>query len=119
MPSVLPAAGSLSVFLTVAAVATRPAMPKEIPVVTATWPNKLNQPVSLAKKADQRGGASNAAQKYKPPLVGMADTISAMAVATSMVQNDTKIHPTDMTGSGQGRQLARSSGGIWAACVNC
>ncbi len=38
-----------------------------------------------------------AAQKYGPPLVGIALTISAMAIATSMVKKETTIQPIDMT----------------------
>ena len=37
------------------------------------------------------GGARIAAQKYGPPLVGNADTISAMLNATRKLKNDTTI----------------------------
>lgn len=61
------------------------------------WPRRLNQPVSHAAKGDHLGGASMPAQKYGPPLVGIADTISAMAMATSIVKNDTIIQLMEIT----------------------
>ena len=64
--------------MTVAVVEMRPAPPNEIPVVTATWPRRLNlfyesklcgimgkgnyQPVIQAAKAECLGGARIAAQ---------------------------------------------------------
>lgn len=109
-----------------AAVAIRFARPKEMPVVTATWekeqlvsysslffssllrssielawPRRLNHPVSHAANGDQRGGASIPAQKYGPPLVGIADTISAMAMATSIVKKETMIQLTEITAGQQ------------------
>ena len=41
-----------------------------------------HHPVNQEKKGSFPGGASIAAQKYGPPLVGTADTISAMPSAT-------------------------------------
>ena len=83
--------------MTVAVVLMRPAQPKEIPVVTANWPTKLNQPVNQEKNGAYLGGASIAAQKYGPPAVGIAETISAIAMATNIVKNETHIHPTVIT----------------------
>jgi hypothetical protein len=36
-------------------------------------------------------------QKYGPPLVGIAETISAIAMATRRVKKETRIQPIDMT----------------------
>jgi hypothetical protein len=47
MPMVLPAVGSYADF-TVAVVEIRPARPKDMPVVTATWPRKLNLEVCVS-----------------------------------------------------------------------
>lgn len=52
---------------------------------------KLNQPVTQERKAEYSFGASIAAQKYGPPLVGCADTISAILRPTNMVMNDTRM----------------------------
>lgn len=43
-----------------------------IPVVTATWPRRLNQPQIHEAKGALLGVESMAAQKYGPPLVGWA-----------------------------------------------
>ena len=43
-----------------------------IPVVTATWPRRLNQPQIHDAKGALLGVESMAAQKYGPPLVGWA-----------------------------------------------
>ncbi len=94
------------------------AHPNVIPVVTATWPKRLNllkdgvssgpppqiirikllsyHPVIQEAKAECFGGANSAAQKYGPPLVGIAETISAIPRATIRVKNDTQIHPIDI-----------------------
>jgi hypothetical protein len=53
--------------------------------------------VNQEKKGAYLGGASIAAQKYGPPAVGMAETISAMLMATNIVKKDTMIHPTVIT----------------------
>lgn len=57
-----------------------PWMPREmkhlIPVVTATWPRRLNQPQIHEAKGAFFGVDSIAAQKYGPPLVGWALQIS-------------------------------------------
>jgi hypothetical protein len=50
-----------------------------IPVVTATCPNKLNQPVTQDAKGAPWGLEIMAAQKYGPPLVGCALHISGAA----------------------------------------
>lgn len=73
-----------------------------LPNIThSTKPKKryktTHQPVSQELNAECFGGASIAAQKYGPPLVGMADTISAIPSATAKVKNDTTIQPTDIT----------------------
>jgi len=47
-----------------------------IPVVTATWPRRLNQPQIHEAKGALLGVESIAAQKYGPPLVGWALQIS-------------------------------------------
>jgi hypothetical protein len=61
-------------------------------------PTKLNQPVTQEKNADSLWfGASIAAQKYGPPLVGCADVISAIPKPTKVVKKLTMSHPTDMT----------------------
>jgi hypothetical protein len=78
-----------------------------------TWPRRLNQPVSQAANGLQRGGAIIPAQKYGPPLVGMADTISAMAIATSMVKKETMIQLTDMT-----RPSISGAPKIWTAATH-
>jgi hypothetical protein len=49
-----------------------------IPVVTATCPNRLNQPVTQDAKGAPRGLEIMAAQKYGPPLVGCALHISGV-----------------------------------------
>ena len=58
---------------------------------------RLNTPVTQEKKAEYCGGAMIAAQKYGPPLVGIADVISAMPSPTNIVKKFTTIHPIDMT----------------------
>jgi hypothetical protein len=68
-----------------------------MPVVTATWPSKLNQPVTHDANGAYFLGARIADQKYGPPADGIADTISAMPRPTNMVKKDTTIQPTDMT----------------------
>jgi hypothetical protein len=73
----------------------RPAHPNVIPVVTATWPRRLNHPVIQDAKAACFGGARRADQKYGPPLVGMEDTISAIPRATMKVKKETIIQPRD------------------------
>jgi hypothetical protein len=65
--------------------------------VELAWPRRLNHPVSHAANGDHRGGASIPAQKYGPPLVGIAETISAMAMATSIVKNETTIQLMEIT----------------------
>ena len=50
-----------------------------IPVVTATCPNRLNQPVTQDAKGAPWGLEIMAAQKYGPPLVGCALHISGAA----------------------------------------
>ena len=55
------------------------------------------QPVIQAANADPLSGARIAAQKYGPPLVGIADTISAIPKATNIVKKHTTIHPMDIT----------------------
>ena len=47
-----------------------------IPVVTATWPRRLNQPQIHEVNGALLGVESTAAQKYGPPLVGWALQIS-------------------------------------------
>jgi hypothetical protein len=68
-----------------------------MPVVTATWPSRLNQPVTQDARGACFFGARIADQKYGPPADGIADTISAMPSPTNIVKKDTTIHPTDMT----------------------
>jgi hypothetical protein len=58
-----------------------------------TCPTKLNQPVIQDRKAACCLGASVAAQKYGPPLVGMAETISAMESPTKKVMKATGRFP--------------------------
>ena len=55
------------------------AMTSLIPVVTATCPNKLNQPVTQDAKGAPWRLEIMAAQKYGPPLVGCALHISGVA----------------------------------------
>lgn len=43
-----------------------------------------HHPVTQAAKADMCFGARIADQKYGPPLVGIADTISAIPAATNI-----------------------------------
>lgn len=50
-----------------------------IPVVTATCPRRLNQPVTHDANGAFRGFEIIAAQKYGPPLVGCALQISELA----------------------------------------
>jgi hypothetical protein len=68
-----------------------------MPVVMATWPRRLNQPVTQAAKGACFLGARMAAQKYGPPAEGMALTISAIPSPTNMVKKETTIQPTDIT----------------------
>ena len=57
-----------------------------IPVVTATCPRRLNQPVTQEANAACWGSESMAAQKYGPPLVGCALHTSPMANPTIHVK---------------------------------
>lgn len=50
-----------------------------MPVVTATCPRRLNQPVTQLAMAACFFGVSMAAQKYGPPLVGCALQISVQS----------------------------------------
>ena len=59
--------------------ATGNAITSLIPVVTATCPNRLNQPVTQDAKGARWGLEIMAAQKYGPPLVGCALHISCAA----------------------------------------
>jgi hypothetical protein len=59
--------------------ATGNAITSLIPVVTATCPNRLNQPVTQDAKEAPWGLEIMAAQKYGPPLVGCALHISRAA----------------------------------------
>lgn len=54
-----------------------------------TCPTKLNHPVAQEKNGAYFAGASMAAQKYGPPEVGMAETISAIDSPTKNVKNET------------------------------
>ena len=54
---------------------------------TVLW-SVANQPVTHEKNGSFPGGAKVAAQKYGPPLVGIADTISAILRATKKANND-------------------------------
>ena len=58
---------------------------------------RLNIPVTHAKKAEYCGGDNIAAQKYGPPLVGIAEVISAIPRPTNIVKKQTTIHPIDIT----------------------
>ncbi|KAL8627305.1 hypothetical protein Q9189_006997 [Teloschistes chrysophthalmus] len=51
------------------------------------------QPVTQEANADTFGGARMAAQKYGPPLVGIADTISAIPKATNIAGHLFSISP--------------------------
>ena len=55
-----------------------------IPVVIATCPNRLNQPVTQDAKGAPLGLEIMAAQKYGPPLVGCALHISGVAFHKSV-----------------------------------
>lgn len=56
-----------------------------IPVVTATCPSKLNQPVTQEANAAFSGSDNMAAQKYGPPLVGCALQTSAKSISRCVV----------------------------------
>lgn len=59
-----------------------------IPVVTATCPSKLNQPVIHEANGACLGSDNIAAQKYGPPLVGCALQISVERWVQLSIQHD-------------------------------
>lgn len=78
-------------------ISPNPAHPKVIPVVAAICPSRLNHPVTQLINGTYFFGAKTAAQKYGPPALGIAETISAIANPTNTVKKLTTTHPTDIT----------------------
>jgi len=65
--------------------------PQQLDFPSGQGNSTTHQAVTQEANAEYLDGASVAAQEYGPPLVGSADTISAMLSATKKLKNDTTI----------------------------